>query len=107
MAGVLWGPQLELAAGQGNAEKMREYLWRVADCYDKAGHLDTAERHLKQLLAMDLSQEQRLEALCFLADIQVPWGALLLLLLPASGIICCAAGSMHHSSLLHAWPPQP
>ena len=64
-------PQLELAAGQGNNEKQREYLWRVADCYDKAGRLDTAQGHLQELLGMNLSKEQELEALCFLADIQV------------------------------------
>ncbi len=71
--------QLELAAGQGNFEKQREYLWRVADCYDKAGRLDTAQSHLTELLGMDLSKEQKLEALCFLADIQ------------ARGRACCLA----------------
>jgi hypothetical protein len=91
------GPQLELAAGQGNAEKQREYLWRVADCYDKSGHLDTADKHLKELLAMNLSQEQKLEALCFLADIQVLWGALLL---PWAGSTNSQAGSALLSSLL-------
>ena len=64
--------QLDLAATQGNLEKQREYLWRVADAYDKAGYLDIAETHLKELLCLELSKEQKLEALCFLADIQVP-----------------------------------
>ncbi len=64
--------QLDLAATQGNLEKQREYLWRVADAYDKVGYLDIAETHLKELLCLELSKEQKLEALCFLADIQVP-----------------------------------
>lgn len=63
--------QLELAAAQGNSEKQREYLWRVADSYDKAGYLDIAESHLKELLDLGLNKEQKLEALCFHADIQV------------------------------------
>jgi lipopolysaccharide biosynthesis regulator YciM len=63
--------QLELATSQGIAEKQREFLWRVADSYDKAGYLDIAESHLKELLSLDLTKEQKLEALCFLADIQV------------------------------------
>lgn len=68
--------QLDLATAQGNMEKQREYLWRVADSYDKAGYLDIAENHLKELLSLDLSKEQKLEALCFLADIQVQLSAL-------------------------------
>lgn len=44
----------------------------MADAYDKAGYLDIAETHLKELLCLELSKEQKLEALCFLADIQVP-----------------------------------
>lgn len=64
--------QLDLASTQGNLEKQREYLWRVADAYDKAGYLDIAETHLKELLSLELSKEQKLEALCFLADVQVP-----------------------------------
>ena len=63
--------QLELAKEQGLLEKQREYLWRISDSYDKAGYLDLAENHLKELLEQELSQEQNLEALCFLADIQV------------------------------------
>ena len=74
-----WGPggalQLGLAAEQGNHEKQREYLWRVADANEKAGRLEVAEAHLKELLGMNLSKEQKLEALCFLADIQVLRGA--------------------------------
>ena len=64
-----------LAAEQGNHEKQREYLWRVADANEKAGRLEVAEAHLKELLGMNLSKEQKLEALCFLADIQVLRGA--------------------------------
>ena len=63
--------QLELAKEQGLQEKQREYLWRISDSYDKAGYLDIAENHLKELLEQELSAEQQLEALCFLADIQV------------------------------------
>ena len=63
--------QLELAKEQGLQEKQREYLWRISDSYDKAGYLDIAENHLKELLEQELSEEQNLEALCFLADIQV------------------------------------
>lgn len=43
----------------------------MADSYDKAGYLDIAETHLRELLCLELSKEQKLEALCFLADIQV------------------------------------
>jgi hypothetical protein len=67
--------QLELAKEQGLPEKQREILWRISDCYDKAGYLDIAENHLKELLEQELSEEQKLEALCFLADIQVGPGA--------------------------------
>ena len=67
--------QLELAKEQGLPEKQREILWRISDCYDKAGYLDIAENHLKELLEQELSEEQKLEALCFLADIQVGLGA--------------------------------
>lgn len=63
--------QLDLAKEQGLQEKQREFLWRISDAYDKAGYLDIAENHLKELLEQDLSQEQKLEALCFMADIQV------------------------------------
>ncbi len=63
--------QLELAKEQGLQEKQREFLWRISDSYDKAGYLDIAENHLKELLEGELSEEQKLEALCFLADIQV------------------------------------
>ena len=52
-------------------EKQREFLWRLGDAYEKGGRLDQAEAQLKALLDMPLSEEQRLEALCFLADIQV------------------------------------
>lgn len=63
--------QLTLAKEQGLQEKQREYLWRISDAYDKAGYLDIAETRLKELLEQQLSEEQQLEALCFLADIQV------------------------------------
>jgi hypothetical protein len=63
--------QLELAKEQGLPEKQREILWRISDCYEQAGYLDIAENHLKELLEQELSEEQKLEALCFLADIQV------------------------------------
>ena len=43
----------------------------MADSYEKAGRLEVAETHLRELLGMNLSKEQKLEALCFLADIQV------------------------------------
>jgi hypothetical protein len=76
MATFWFSLQLDLATAQGNMEKQREYLWRVADSYDKAGYLDIAENHLKELLSLDLSKEQKLEALCFLADIQVQLSAL-------------------------------
>ena len=63
--------QLTLAKEQGLQEKQREFLWRISDAYDKAGYLDVAENRLKELLEQQLSEEQQLEALCFLADIQV------------------------------------
>lgn len=52
-------------------EKQREFLWRLGDAYEKGGHLESAEAQLIALLDMPLSEAQRLEALCFLADIQV------------------------------------
>ena len=63
--------QLTLAKEQELQEKQREFLWRISDAYDKAGYLDIAENRLKELLEQELSEEQQLEALCFLADIQV------------------------------------
>ena len=63
--------QLTLAKEQGRQEKQSEFLWRISDAYDKAGYLDIAENRLKELLEQQLSEEQHLEALCFLADIQV------------------------------------
>ena len=71
--------QLRLAKGHqpgrlANLEKSREYLWRLADVYDRMACFPHAEAQLRELLELDLSKEQRLEALCFLADIQVcPW----------------------------------
>ncbi len=68
--------QLRLAKGHQpgrvvNLEKAREYLWRLADVYDRMACFPHAEAQLRELLDLDLSKEQRLEALCFLADIQV------------------------------------
>lgn len=56
-----------------NVAKVREFLWRLAECHSRRGDLAQAEAQLRELLRMQLaSHEQRLEALCFLADIQVP-----------------------------------
>ena len=67
--------QLRIARGQGQPArlaKIREFLWRLAECYERMGCLAHAEAQLRDLLGMPLaSNEQRLEALCFLADIQV------------------------------------
>ena len=63
--------QSDLASEGGPLEKQREFLWRLADAYDKDGRLAQAERELKILLEMPLSEEQQLEALCFLAEVQV------------------------------------
>ena len=68
--------QYDLAVETGPIEKQREFLWRLADAFDKDGRLLEAEEQLQELLDMPLSDEQRLEALCFLAEIQVRfvWG---------------------------------
>ena len=58
-------------------EKTREYLWRLADVYDRMACFPHAEAQLRELLDLNLSKEQRLEALCFLADIQVTGDRLL------------------------------
>lgn len=50
---------------------MREYLWRIADTYERMACFPHAEAQLRELLEMEITQAQRLEALCFLADIQV------------------------------------
>lgn len=63
--------------------KVPEYLWRIADAYDRMACFPHAEAQLRELLELDLDREQRLEALCFLADIQVR-GACHLRLLPGS-----------------------
>ena len=52
-------------------EKQREFQWRLADAEDKKGDLAKTERLIQELLRMGLDAEQRLEALCFLADVQV------------------------------------
>ena len=94
--------QLELAKEQGLQEKQREYLWRISDSYDKAGYLDIAENHLKELLEQELSAEQQLEALCFLADIQVCCRSSLLLNCPPPAA-CIPIGL--HSSITSSGTP--
>lgn len=71
--------QLGLARQLCDEEKVREYLWRGAEAYDRCGHLESAEEQLHELLDCELSKEQKLEALCFLADVQARaplWGRL-------------------------------
>ncbi len=71
-------PQHRMAVGEvegrmANVAKVREFLWRLTECHSRRGDLAQAEAQLRELLRMQLaSHEQRLEALCFLADIQVP-----------------------------------
>ncbi|KAK9826861.1 hypothetical protein WJX81_001210 [Elliptochloris bilobata] len=62
---------LELARQLKDEEKVREYLWRGAEAYDRCGHLESAEEQLRELLECELSKDQKLEALCFLADVQM------------------------------------
>ena len=63
--------QLRLALNGGTLIKQREYFWRLAETCDRLGNMEEAEEHLKSLMDMDLTPEQKLEALCFLADVQV------------------------------------
>ena len=64
--------QVKLARTKSAVEKQREFLWRCAEAEDRLNKLSNAQDHLQTLLAMPLdSDEQRLEALCFLADVQV------------------------------------
>lgn len=63
--------QLRLAEKSGNLLKQREYRWRSAEAFDRLGEFADAEEQLKALLDMELTKEQHLETLCFLADIQV------------------------------------
>ena len=63
--------QLRLALNGGTLTKQREYFWRLAETCDRLGNMEEAEEHLKSLMDMDLTPEQKLEALCFLADVQV------------------------------------
>ena len=63
--------QLRLALNGGTLAKQREYFWRLAETCDRLGNMEEAEEHLKSLMDMDLTPEQKLEALCFLADVQV------------------------------------
>lgn len=67
---LLWRAQLYMAKQRGSEEKVRVYLWRGAEAYDRCGHLESAEEQLDDLLECELSKEQKLEALCFLADVQ-------------------------------------
>lgn len=72
---ILVSFQLRIAKATGAGQrlpKIREFLWRLAECYERMGCLAHAEAQLRELLGMPLaSEEQRLEALCFLADVQV------------------------------------
>lgn len=62
---------VKLAQGKGDLAKHREFLWRLAEAWDRLGELEKAESSLKDLLALDMeSEEQSIEALCFLADVQ-------------------------------------
>lgn len=64
--------QLALARQQGNLPKEREFLWRSAEALDRLGDHDKAEDALRGLTQMPLeSDAQLVEALCFLADLQV------------------------------------
>ena len=64
--------QVKLARTKSDLAKQREFLWRAAEALDRIGDLEAAEIQLKALLKMPLdSEEQRIEALCFLADLQV------------------------------------
>ena len=66
------GWQVKLARTKSELAKQREFLWRAAEALDRVGDLGAAELQLKALLKMPLdSEEQRVEALCFLADLQV------------------------------------
>lgn len=64
--------QIKLARTKSAVAKQREFLWRLAEAQDRYGDSEAAEQQLIALLKMPLDcDEQRLEALCFLADIQV------------------------------------
>lgn len=46
-------------------------MWRCAEAEERINNLEGAQSHLHDLLKMPLdTDEQRLEALCFLADVQ-------------------------------------
>lgn len=61
-----------VAQKQGNIPKQREFLWRTAEAQDRLGDVKEAEESLRNLIAMPLESEAQLvEALCFLADLQV------------------------------------
>lgn len=65
-------PQVNVAKRQGNIPKQREFLWRTAEAQDRLGDVKEAEESLRKLIAMPLESEAQLvEALCFLADLQV------------------------------------
>jgi hypothetical protein len=63
--------QLSLARHLNDVPKIREFLWRLADAHDREGEPEQSEKFLKELLAMTLTKKQELEALTYLADIQV------------------------------------
>lgn len=72
--------QVKLAEEQGNVPKQREFLWRTAEARDRLGDLDKAVEALRQLTETHLESEAQLvEALCFLADLQVSQAALIML----------------------------
>ncbi len=70
--------QVNLAIEAGAIDKEREFLWREAETLDKASSSSAlplpvptpAAKPLRALLAKRLSRSQRVDALCFLADIQ-------------------------------------
>eukprot|EP00884_Botryococcus_braunii_P003748 jgi/Botrbrau1/13374/Bobra.0194s0006.2 len=62
---------LSLARHLNDVPKIREFLWRLADAHDREGEPEQSEKFLKELLAMTLTKKQELEALTYLADIQM------------------------------------
>ena len=70
--------QANLAVEAGAIDKEREFLWRQAEALDKASTSSSlplpvpapAAKPLRTLLTKRLSRSQRIDALCFLADIQ-------------------------------------
>jgi len=71
--------QVNLAVETGASDKEREFLWREAEALDKASTSSSnsplavpapAAKPLRALLTKRLSRSQRVDALCFLADVQ-------------------------------------